>query len=383
MLDSGLAQKLVNKISKQFGYNINVMDDRGVIIASADSSRIGAFHQGAYSIIRDRIPLRSYKDVDDSIIGVKPGIIMTTFFKNTVIGVVGVTGDPDVLMPFAKLVKLTFETMYEYELQKENAIKAKVRWDSFVNCLIYEEPRNVFRIRKLSEDAGFEEKYQRIPIIIKYEMAINSDKMIRDMKNLPLSSQQDIIFSLDANRLIVFKVISGLSISETKRQISSYADQMDLILKKSEDTDADNNQAVTFFIGTLQAHYEHYNKAYSHAVWLESFLENRAQRMNYFLDYLMEYNASQLSSNSLEEIFGLYKKNLKKSISKELFIETCQAFLECNMNLDATAEKLFVHRNTVVFRLKKIKRLFGIEPVKNMGDAAIMFYLLYFYKYCI
>ena len=232
MLDSGLAQKLVNKISKQFGYNINVMDDRGVIIASADSSRIGAFHQGAYSIIRDRIPLRSYKDVDDSIIGVKPGIIMTTFFKNTVIGVVGVTGDPDVLMPFAKLVKLTFETMYEYELQKENAIKAKVRWDSFINCLIYEEPRNVFRIRKLSEDAGFEEKYQRIPIIIKYEMAINSDKMIRDMKNLPLSSQQDIVFSLDANRLIVFKVISGLSISETKRQISSYADQMDLILKK-------------------------------------------------------------------------------------------------------------------------------------------------------
>jgi carbohydrate diacid regulator len=383
MLDSSLAQRLINKITKQFGYNINVMDDRGIIIASADSSRIGAFHQGAYTIIRDRIPIKAYKEVDENIIGVKPGIIMTTHYRNTIIGVVGVSGDPDVLMPFAKLVKLTFETMYEHEIKRENAAKAKLQWDSFINALLYEEPRFINRIRKLSAGAGFEEKHQRIPIIIKNSAHISTDNLIRDIKGLASYNNQDIVFALDSTRILVFKVITVISVSNVKKLISLYAEEVDSLFKKYYDLGAENMTAVTYFVGSIQTTYEHYNKAFEHAVWLENYLDNTAERINYFLDYLMEYVSSQMSREALNGIFGIYNKSLNKNISREMFAETVQAFFDSNMNLDATAEKLFVHRNTVVFRLRKIKKLFGIEPVKNVRDAIMLFYLLYYYKNCV
>ena len=46
------------------------------------------------------------------------------------------------------------------------------------------------------------------------------------------------------------------------------------------------------------------------------------------------------------------------SLDSEL-LSTIQCFFENNLNISATAEKLFVHRNTVVFRLMKIKELTG------------------------
>jgi len=382
MLDSNLAQKLINKITKQFGYNINVMDDRGIIIASADSSRIGTFHQGAYTIIRERIPIKAYKEVDESVIGVKPGIIMTTYYRNTIIGVVGISGDPDVLMPFAKLVKLTFETMYEYEIQKENAARAKLQWDSFINALLHEEPRFINRIRKLSAEAGFEEKHQRIPIIIKYGIDCNTDDLIRDIKALPSHNHQDIIIALDPKRILVFKVITVSSACNVKKLISLYTEEINDLFKKYYGVTSDSLDAISYFIGSMQTSYEYYNKAFEHAEWLENFLENSSERVNFFLDYIMEYTASQTSKETLDVILGFFNKNLTKNLNKEMFIETIQAFFESNMNLDATAEKLFVHRNTVVFRLRKIKKILGLDPVKNIKDAAILLYLLYYCRYC-
>jgi len=40
---------------------------------------------------------------------------------------------------------------------------------------------------------------------------------------------------------------------------------------------------------------------------------------------------------------------------------TIQAFFENNLNVSETSRKLFVHRNTLVYRLEKIKKLTGLD----------------------
>jgi carbohydrate diacid regulator len=42
-------------------------------------------------------------------------------------------------------------------------------------------------------------------------------------------------------------------------------------------------------------------------------------------------------------------------------LDTIQSFFENNLNLSETSRKLFVHRNTLVYRLDKIKRLTGLD----------------------
>ncbi len=45
LIHGDMLQKLVNKIIDDIGYNINIIDTNGIIIASGNQQRIGSFHK--------------------------------------------------------------------------------------------------------------------------------------------------------------------------------------------------------------------------------------------------------------------------------------------------------------------------------------------------
>ena len=66
----------------------------------------------------------------------------------------------------------------------------------------------------------------------------------------------------------------------------------------------------------------------------------------------------------LQEVF---KKNPIDALDKETLF-TINKFFENNLILSETARKLFVHRNTLVYRLEKIKKLTGLD-LREFDDA--------------
>ena len=54
---------------------------------------------------------------------------------------------------------------------------------------------------------------------------------------------------------------------------------------------------------------------------------------------------------------------MKSKSLNGLDVKTLQALADCNMNVSKTAEKLFYHRNTVVFRLNRIRSKTGLNPL--------------------
>ena len=69
----------------------------------------------------------------------------------------------------------------------------------------------------------------------------------------------------------------------------------------------------------------------------------------------------------LKEVF---KKGSIESLDQETLF-TIQKFFENNLNVSETSRKLFVHRNTLVYRLEKIKKLTGLDL--REFDHAIVF----------
>ena len=69
----------------------------------------------------------------------------------------------------------------------------------------------------------------------------------------------------------------------------------------------------------------------------------------------------------LSEVF---KKNTIDSLDQETLF-TINKFFENNLNVSETSRKLFVHRNTLVYRLEKIKKLTGLDL--REFDHAIIF----------
>jgi len=80
----------------------------------------------------------------------------------------------------------------------------------------------------------------------------------------------------------------------------------------------------------------------------------------------------------LQEVF---KKNPIDSLDEET-LYTINKFFENNLNVSETARKLFVHRNTLVYRLEKIKKLTGLD-LREFDDAITFKVALMVKKYLV
>jgi len=65
----------------------------------------------------------------------------------------------------------------------------------------------------------------------------------------------------------------------------------------------------------------------------------------------------------------LFTPESKKALTEEMQ-NTINTFLEKDLNLSDTARHLFIHRNTLVYRLEKIQRTLGLD-LKKFSDASI------------
>ncbi len=83
-------------------------------------------------------------------------------------------------------------------------------------------------------------------------------------------------------------------------------------------------------------------------------------KRNEYLDLLLDSDA--------EEIFT----------DKEM-IQTAEVFLENNLNVSETSRKLFLHRNTLTYRLDKIERQTGLD-IRKFSDAVTFRLITVLYK---
>jgi carbohydrate diacid regulator len=131
-----LAQDIVDKTMNILGRNINIMDENGVIIGSGDKSRLNQFHEGAAQVIKEGKKLEIYSKDINHLVGAKPGINLPIEYNDKIIGVVGITGEPNEVTPFGEVIKMTVEMMLQQEfLLKELQLEQQVQ-ENFVHDLI-------------------------------------------------------------------------------------------------------------------------------------------------------------------------------------------------------------------------------------------------------
>jgi len=94
----------------------------------------------------------------------------------------------------------------------------------------------------------------------------------------------------------------------------------------------------------------------------------------FYRELILERLFSSLPEKSLKEFAGEIGQKLNK-LDKDAF-PTIQAVLDCNLNMAEAARKLYIHRNTLMYRLDKIHEQTGLD-LRNFHDAVKMeIYLL-------
>ncbi|MEG1462461.1 MAG: helix-turn-helix domain-containing protein, partial [Anaerorhabdus sp.] len=75
-------------------------------------------------------------------------------------------------------------------------------------------------------------------------------------------------------------------------------------------------------------------------------------------DLFSHFTPNQLTYYCNQKLYSLY---LHEKNEKTEYIKTLRIYLECNHSVKDTAELLFIHRNTVNYRIQKIKELLDME----------------------
>lgn len=119
-LDSTLAQHIVDRAMAILPYNINVMDAQGMIIGSGDPARLHTRHEGAQLVLANRRVVEIDAQAAACLRGVKPGVNLPLLHAEQLIGVLGITGAPETVRPYAELVRMAAEMLVEQrQLQAE------------------------------------------------------------------------------------------------------------------------------------------------------------------------------------------------------------------------------------------------------------------------
>ena len=324
-----------------------VMDSEGSVISCTDVSYIGErWTDAALKVAGAPDAMVTFNQKT-----FKPIVSSANFIEYAVF----CTGDDEVSKGFCQMAYIALndaKTFYEEKHDRGTFVK-NIIMDNILPGDIYirakelhfatDAPRAVFLIRQIG----------------------HSDVATVDvLSGMFTDKLQDFVLSINENDIAVVKQISGTTTAEELEQMAA---SMEETLK------TELRIRTVIGIGTIADHLRELADSYKEAqtaIDVGKVFDTEKSIINYEnlgIGRLIYQLPTTLCEIFLSEVF---KKNSIDSLDQETLF-TINKFFENNLNVSETSRKLFVHRNTLVYRLEKIKKLTGLDL--RQFDHAIVF----------
>lgn len=366
------AQQIVEQIGKLVRQNINLMDESGHIIASTDPKRIGSFHQGAYRIISEHLP-ELYITPEMETPSVRRGINLPLEVKGNVVGVIGITGGYQEVFSYGQIVKKMTEILIAEGWEQEQQ-----RLDNRVLTRFLEEwvlGAGMPNPQTLS-DRGF---------------ALGID--IRTPRRVIVVSIRDVtaaVASLQGQMRIeeVEKTVANcgkswygaISFRNAARQILLLPKRSEGEIQQFVQTIADtvyqthgigvllgvDGQAADIHTAYLQA-----NRAWSIAA-------HRKSGIAWYSDLGAELILDDIPAEKKAEYLRRIFPEKKPEQIREC-VTLLSAYFSAEGSLHEAAESLFIHKNTLQYRLRRLAEETGLD-VRKPSQAPSLYLATLFYQ---
>ncbi|MCG7339147.1 helix-turn-helix domain-containing protein [Staphylococcus sp. ACRSN] len=342
ILTEEIASLIVDETVKRTRSNINIMNYNGVIIASYNKKRIGNIHYGAKRAIELERTITLTETDCKYLAGTQPGINLPIIFHDELVGVIGLTGNPQQLMQIADVVKMSTELLlsqsyFTYEL--EGNIRSQ---ELLIEELLKGEPSKTF-IRYLTQQLNVELLTLRKCIIVDIEKQIFSKNSIVRMLSNKMNRQSFVIAFTNYNRIVI------LVTDDDKTKLNDKITRIYQVFMQL-------NLAIEMASSLVFTSLNDFKKAYEECE-LVFLLNEHEQSVVSFEDVEAQTLLYQINS----EIRTRYKKRILANIDNQT-IKTLQSFFEHNLNITQTAKALYIHRNTLLYRLTKCQQVTGLDP---------------------
>ena len=334
-MSNRLFQGIIHQMRDAVDRVIGVLDDNGVIIACSELVKIGEMRQG----VRDELAYAS-----DS--------ITSGGYTYRPIGsaskweyVVFIEGEDKYAEKTATMLAVSLSNI-------KNLYDEKYDKNSFIKNIILDNilPSDIY-IK--SKELRFNAEETRVVFLIKFHS--KSDVLSFDMvQNIFPDKNKDYVISTGEQDIVLVKEVKpNTDIREIEKIAKGIADTLN----------SEFYVKVSIGIGTVVDNIKDLARSYKEAqVAFEvgkvfDTEKNIVSYENLGIGRLIYQLPTTLCEMFLQEVF---KNGSLDSLDRETLM-TIQCFFENNLNVSETSRKLFVHSNTLVYRLEKIRKLTGLD----------------------
>ena len=334
-MSNRLFQGIIHQMKDAVDRVIGVIDENGIIISCSDLAKIGGTRQG----VRDELSYTSET-------------VMSGGYTYRPIGngskaeyIVFVEGEDKQAERLASILSISLgsiKSLYDDKYDKASFIK-NVILDNILPSDIYLK----------SKELHFSNDVMRIVMLIKF-VGKNEIVPYQMVQNMFPDKNKDYVISVGENDIVLVKEIKPTFDMKSVEKIA----------KQIADTfGTEFYTKVSIGIGTAVDSIKDLARSYKEAqVAIEvgkvfDTEKNIVSYENLGIGRLIYQLPTTLCEMFLQEVF---KNGSLDSLDRETLM-TIQCFFENNLNVSETSRKLFVHRNTLVYRLEKVRKLTGLD----------------------
>ena len=355
MIDEKLAQTFVATLSATTDYQAQIIDSSGFIIASGQQKNLGTFHDIAYQILRGEgtVVTHRVKGYENRLT-----VCLPLMQDNAAIGVLEVTGNEKSVSSFASALKLSLEAMASYVRDSIRTQKNGTKFELFVQRLLYDTQVTQGELEARATALGYKYDCIRIPVFIITDPPGDVAALIQQGSDNPCYHSQDILTLSRSDRIVLYIYLGyGEDVLHNYRTVV-----MEYLQWWQRALDAQNLH-YTVFAGSLQNALSYYRIGYNHAVWLNN-IAHCKERINWFYDHTKEYLEYCIPLVEYGGMFNVFSSTLPQEFLST-YVELIGSLADCDYSLLPASKRLFIHKNTLSFRLGKIKDKLGINPMQD------------------
>lgn len=366
--------QIVAEMEKTIGRSVNLTDNRGIIVASTQRTRIGMFHEGAARILHEQLNGFSHEKPDQLFeIEAAEEIGLPIVINGEMIGVVCIEGNKEDGAVYGVLIQKLTQVLVVDAMQKERHQLLDQTRQSFIYRWLLETPyedNHTFAMR--GKMLGIDVSLPRIAVVVDPRLKdselednneISSQKlnerMILWLQNEFRHNQNSLVVSVGSKCTVLYY---GTSTAECNQTFTALFSRMEQEISCS----------AACGIGSVSRNLLEMQRSFREAEQAcRVSLDNTPRRVRLFESLDIELLLQDITQNNSERFMSRLFHHCSHDEQMK-WVNLLQVFFTHNSSIGKTAEALFIHKNTLQYRLKKLKQLTGYDP-RNINEAMVLY----------
>lgn len=368
MLLEHIAPTIVSRTAEMIDCPVSITDEKGRIIGTTDQKRIQTFHRPSLDVVSEKTAIAFSAEQVKKMDNVLPGVAAPIMFNQNPVGVLGIIGNPEKVKKYVKFVKKYIELFYLESFEAELDVYAANAAKRLIDCLLHSEgEENDRQMIRLSRMLGCHLSANRACLLFEVK-GLNMQRepagqplikkgLVDKIKRCFQWSDQDIFSELDGGRFIILMALKeGKEPAALKNSLKINLERLNNLIEKQR-------LAASLAVGSAQTGVTGIRRSYQDAVQAMKSGKRTKLPSPYSCDDmtikvdLLSTGLTSYTKTRLQEMIAVFLAHDRDRTLAATFIAYC----ECNMNISETARRLFLHRNSLVYRLEKISALTSLN----------------------